>query len=229
MGYAGAIPPSAARPRNDELKPLMIERASWCYGEKRGVVIRSGAVARCWIRRRVLELLDAIDCSTSLNYDISHFSGVMGINRQSVGALAAHTATHVKDERGVVPDYQFLIPGEGEFDMLHTFRRREHGYSGFITAGISIMVQRRPAYDPLAAAGRPTERSRAPLSRRGCTMSKLRVGVIGCGSISSNHIRSCDSAARDRGRPTLKRLWPKDAAFSITRHYTDARACWREQ
>ncbi|HEX5692521.1 MAG TPA: hypothetical protein VFX76_21045, partial [Roseiflexaceae bacterium] len=45
------------------------------------------------------------------------------------------------------------IPGEGEFDYVAYLQAmREHGYDGFITAEVSIMVQRRPNYDPLAAA-----------------------------------------------------------------------------
>ncbi|MEP7190639.1 MAG: TIM barrel protein, partial [Roseiflexaceae bacterium] len=89
-----------------------------------------------------------------LNFDISHFN-VMGIPiAESVAALAQHTVhTHVKDERGVVPDFEFLIPGEGEFDYVAYLQAMHaHGYAGFITAEISIMVQRRPGYDPLAAA-----------------------------------------------------------------------------
>jgi len=143
----------------DELKPLMIERVGELvrYGEQRGVVIAIEPHVGSMLDTpaRVLELLNAIDSPyLKLNFDISHFN-VMGIPiAESVGALAAHTIhTHVKDERGVVPDYQFLIPGEGEFDYVAYLQAmREHGYTGFITAEISIMVQRRPAYDPLAAA-----------------------------------------------------------------------------
>ena len=143
----------------DELKPLMIERVGELvrYGEQRGVVIAIEPHVGSMLDTpaRVLELLDAVPSPyLKLNFDISHFN-VMGIPiAESVGALARHTVhTHVKDERGVVPDYQFLIPGEGEFDYVAYLQAmREHGYTGFITAEISIMVQRRPAYDPLAAA-----------------------------------------------------------------------------
>jgi inosose dehydratase len=104
---------------------------------------------------RVLELLRLIDSPfLKLNFDISHFN-VQGISiAESVAALAPHSVhTHVKDERGVVPNFEFLIPGEGEFDYVAYLRAmREHGYDGYITAEISIMVQRRPGYDPLAAA-----------------------------------------------------------------------------
>ena len=143
----------------DELKPLMVERVAALvrYGEQRGVVIAIEPHVGSMLDtpERVLELLDAIDSPfLKLNFDISHFN-VMGIPiAESVGALAAHTVhTHVKDERGVVPNFEFLIPGEGEFDYVaYLHAMREHGYDDYITAEISIMVQRRPGYDPLAAA-----------------------------------------------------------------------------
>ncbi|MSR81426.1 MAG: sugar phosphate isomerase/epimerase [Candidatus Latescibacteria bacterium] len=89
-----------------------------------------------------------------LNFDISHFE-VMGLpTAPTVAALAPHAAhTHVKDQRGVVPDFEFLIPGEGPFDFVTYLREmKKAGYTGHITAEVSIMVQRRPNYDPLAAA-----------------------------------------------------------------------------
>jgi sugar phosphate isomerase/epimerase len=143
----------------DELRPLMIERVGELvrYGEQRGVVIAIEPHVGSMLDTpdRVLELLQAVPSpNLKLNFDISHFN-VMGIPiAESVGALAVHTVhTHVKDERGVVPDFEFLIPGEGEFDYVAYLRAmRAHGYTGFITAEISIMVQRRPGYDPLAAA-----------------------------------------------------------------------------
>jgi sugar phosphate isomerase/epimerase len=143
----------------DELKSLMVERVGALvrYGEQRGVVIAIEPHVDDMLDTpdRVLELLGAIDSPyLKLNFDISHFN-VMGIPiAESVGALAAHTVhTHVKDERGVVPNYEFLIPGEGEFDYVAYLRAMQaHGYTGFITAEVSLMVQRRPGYDPLAAA-----------------------------------------------------------------------------
>jgi sugar phosphate isomerase/epimerase len=143
----------------DELKPLLIERmgALVRYGEQRGVVIAAEPQVGSILDTpaRVLDLLDAIRSPyLKLNFDISHFN-VMGIPIvESVAALARHTIhTHVKDERGVLPNYEFLIPGEGEFDYVaYLHAMRAQGYDGYITAEISIMVQRRPGYDPLAAA-----------------------------------------------------------------------------
>jgi sugar phosphate isomerase/epimerase len=61
--------------------------------------------------------------------------------------------THVKDERGIAPDHEFLIPGEGEMDYPRYLRAMDKaGYDGHIVVEISLMVQRRPHYDPLAAA-----------------------------------------------------------------------------
>ena len=65
--------------------------------------------------------------------------------------FAVHT--HVKDQRGRAPDHQFLTPGEGDFDYVRYLRAmRQAGYDGFITVEVSVMVQRRPDYDPFAAA-----------------------------------------------------------------------------
>jgi sugar phosphate isomerase/epimerase len=89
-----------------------------------------------------------------LNFDISHFE-VLGIaTESSVAALAPHAAhTHVKDQRGLAPDFEFLIPGEGAFDFTRYLRAMDRaGYQGYITAEVSMMCQRRPDFDPLAAA-----------------------------------------------------------------------------
>jgi inosose dehydratase len=89
-----------------------------------------------------------------VNFDISHFN-VQGMSIEETVPLLAPLSihTHVKDERGVVPDFQFLIPGEGEFDYVCYLRAMQAaGYDGFITVEVSIMVQRRPDYDPLSAA-----------------------------------------------------------------------------
>ena len=104
---------------------------------------------------KVLDLLNAVDSPyLKLNFDISHFEVVGLPIEETVPALAPHTAhTHVKDQRGLVPDFEFLIPGEGPFDYVTYLREMQKaGYEGYITAEVSMQVQRRPDYDPLAAA-----------------------------------------------------------------------------
>lgn len=104
---------------------------------------------------RSLWLLEEIGSPyLKLNFDISHFE-VQGMpTGKVIQLLAPHSVhTHVKDQRGVVPDYEFLIPGEGPFDFaayLNLMRRA--GYNGYVTAEVSMQVQGRPDYDPLGAA-----------------------------------------------------------------------------
>jgi inosose dehydratase len=50
-------------------------------------------------------------------------------------------------------DHEFLIPGEGEMHYVRYLRAMDRaGYGGHIVVEISLMVQQRPDYDPLAAA-----------------------------------------------------------------------------
>jgi sugar phosphate isomerase/epimerase len=143
----------------DELKSLMIERVGELvrYGEQRGVVIAIEPHVGDMLDNidRTLELIDTIRSPfLKLNFDISHFNVQDIPYRESVAALAPHAVhTHVKSERGRAPQHEFLIPGEAEFDWVgYLHAMREHGYDDYNTAEVSIMVQRRPGYDPLAAA-----------------------------------------------------------------------------
>jgi inosose dehydratase len=143
----------------DGSKQLLAERVGQLvtYARTRGVTIamEPHVAAIVDTPEKVLELLDLVSSPyLKVNFDISHFD-VIGIpTEESVAALAPYSAhTHVKDQRGRYPDFEFLIPGEGSFDYVgYLDAMRRHGYDGFITAEVSIMVQRRESYDPLAAA-----------------------------------------------------------------------------
>lgn len=104
---------------------------------------------------RMLTILELVDSpNLRVNFDISHFD-ILGMpTAESVAALVPYSVhTHVKDQRGRYPDYQFLIPGEGDFDYVDYLQTMQtHGYEGFINAEVSLMVQRRPDYNALAAA-----------------------------------------------------------------------------
>jgi inosose dehydratase len=91
-----------------------------------------------------------------LLFDISHFNVQGDPMERVIDQLARYAAhTHVKDERGIAPDHQFLIPGEGDMDYVNYLRWMERaGYSGYVAVEISLMVQARPDYDALAAATR---------------------------------------------------------------------------
>jgi len=97
--------------------------------------------------------------AVQVNFDISHFN-VMGFSiEESVDKLIPYAAhTHVKDELGRAPDHQYLIPGEGDFAYGRYLKAMQaHGYNGGISTEISMMVQRRPDYDPLVTATRSYE------------------------------------------------------------------------
>jgi inosose dehydratase len=104
---------------------------------------------------KTLRLLKAVGSPfLKVNFDVSHFEAVGLPTAETVAALAPHSVhTHVKDTRGFYPDHEFLIPGEGDFDYPSFLRAlRAAGYDGYITVEVSVMVQRRPGYDPFAAA-----------------------------------------------------------------------------
>ncbi len=140
-------------------KELLVERVGKLidYSASRGIIIAMephvGAIIDT--PTKILELLAIINSPyLKVNFDISHFDIVGMSTEETVAALAAVSIhTHVKDQHGTAPNYEFLIPGEGQFDYVEYLKQMQaHGYDGFITAEISFMVQAREDYDPLAAA-----------------------------------------------------------------------------
>lgn len=127
------------------------------YAEKNGVLIAMEPHVGAAIDtpEKMLQLIKLVGSPTlKVNFDISHFD-IMGFTiEETVAALAQHTGhTHVKDQRGQYPNYEFLIPGEGDFDYVRYLKAmQEHGYDGFISVEVSMMVQRRPDYNPYQAA-----------------------------------------------------------------------------
>ena len=103
---------------------------------------------------RMVTILKMVNApALKVNFDISHFD-IMGMpTEESVEILAPYTVhTHVKDQRGRYPNYEFLTPGEGDFDYVDYLKEMQaHGYDGFINAEVSIMRQRTDGYDALAA------------------------------------------------------------------------------
>jgi sugar phosphate isomerase/epimerase len=89
-----------------------------------------------------------------LNFDISHFDVIgVGIDECVPGMVPWSAHTHVKDQRGRYPNQEFLTPGSGPFDFVHYLAAMHHaGYSGYIGMEISVMVQRKPGYDPYVDA-----------------------------------------------------------------------------
>lgn len=152
----------------DECRDQLVDRlGTLCdYAAERGVTIGIEPHVSDVLEtpERTLELLDLVRRpNLKVTFDISHFN-VQGIPIEHSVALMAPVAcfTHVKDERGRVPNFEFLIPGEGEFDYVRYLKAMHRaGWTGDIGVEISLMVQRRPNYDPWEAA----RQSYAVLSR----------------------------------------------------------------
>lgn len=127
------------------------------YGSGRGVSLAIELHVGQAIDRpeRVLWLLEQIDHPNfRLNLDTSHLD-VMGYSiADSIRPLVAYAVhTHVKDQRGRYPSHEYLTPGDGDYDYVTYLKEMAAGgYRGFITGEISLMVQRKPGYDPVATA-----------------------------------------------------------------------------
>jgi len=127
------------------------------YAASRGVVVAlephiGAAIETPDLMAEVIRQIDSP--AIRVNFDISHFN-VMGIPiEESVTKMLPYTAhTHIKDERGRTPNYEYVIPGEGEFDFVAYLKAMQRGgYNGVVSVEISFMVQRREGYDPLETA-----------------------------------------------------------------------------
>jgi sugar phosphate isomerase/epimerase len=108
-------------------------------------------------KERALDVLGSVvNDALGLNLDISHFA-VQGLPiAEAVRALAPHAvACEVKDQRGGAPDFQFLIPGEGDFDYVTFLKElKAASYDGSVAVEISVFRQRVAGYDPYDAATR---------------------------------------------------------------------------
>jgi inosose dehydratase len=140
-------------------KQLLVERTSELveYAQSRGVTIAMEPHVGAIIDTpdKMIELLKLVGSpNLKVNFDISHFDIVGMTIEETVAALAPHAVhAHIKDQRGRYPNFEFLIPGEGNFDYVTYLQAMQtHGYDGFITAEVSMMVQCRKNYNPLMAA-----------------------------------------------------------------------------
>jgi sugar phosphate isomerase/epimerase len=165
VGWADETPPAVntttgGRPDEwEQLKPVLVERiGEYCgYAASQGVTIAlephvGGAVDR---PEKVLWLIEQIASPfLKVNTDYSHFQAQGLTVEESVPQLIPFTVhTHVKGVRGIAPQFEFLVSGEDDFDYAHYLRvTKDAGYDGFQTVEVSVMVQRRPDYNPFASA-----------------------------------------------------------------------------
>jgi inosose dehydratase len=148
----------------ERCRPLLVERLRTLveYASSREVTIAIEPHVFTILESpyTTLQIIDDVDSPfLRVQFDISHFD-VLGFDLEETVQLLAPFAvhTHVKDQRGRAPNHEFLTPGDGPFDYVRYLKAmRRAGYQGFITGEVSVMVQRRPGYDPLAATTRTYE------------------------------------------------------------------------
>jgi sugar phosphate isomerase/epimerase len=89
-----------------------------------------------------------------LNFDISHCEIEGMPTEEACNVMCPHSVfTHVKDQRGLYPNHEFLTPGSGPYDYVRYLKAMHvAGYTGFIGMEVSVMVQRKPGYDPFIDA-----------------------------------------------------------------------------
>jgi inosose dehydratase len=143
----------------EDKKELLAERVGALgeYAASRDVIL--GVEPHCGtaldLPDRVTWLIEQVNHpAVRVNFDISHFD-IRGIGiDECVPQMAPYSVhTHVKDQRGIYPNHEFLTPGSGPFDFVHYLTAmHEAGYSGFIGMEVSMMVQRKPGYDPFVDA-----------------------------------------------------------------------------
>jgi len=90
------------------------------------------------------------------NLDNSHFECMGRDLDEYLPMLMPYSVhTELKDQRGRYPNHEYLVPGEGDFDYARYLTAMDKlGYAGCVTIEISVMVQRRPGYDPAEVARR---------------------------------------------------------------------------
>ncbi len=129
------------------------------YAVKRGIVIAlEPHVGQAFDQpEKVVWLMDRINSpGYRANLDNSHFE-CMGRDLDEYLPLLIPYSVHteLKDQRGIYPNHEYLVPGEGDFDYArYLSAMQKAGYSGYVTIEISVMVQRRPGYDPAEVARR---------------------------------------------------------------------------
>jgi sugar phosphate isomerase/epimerase len=129
------------------------------YAVSRGVVIAlEPHVGQAFDQpEKIVWLMDRVDSpGYRLNLDNSHFECMGRDLAEYIPPLTPYAVhTDLKDQSGRYPNHQFLVPGEGDFDYARYLTAMDAaGYDGCVTVEISVMVQRRPGYDPAEVAQR---------------------------------------------------------------------------
>ncbi|MBD3940180.1 sugar phosphate isomerase/epimerase [Microbacterium sp. NEAU-LLC] len=155
----GNPPPIVAQDSWDSDQALIIDRFGELVADADGVgctvALEPHAGAVVSTPEHALAVLDAVASSAlGINLDISHFA-VRDFDLAAVVAalLPRAVVVEVKDHRRAADGFDFLIPGEGEFDYPAFLRLLDDGaYDGTVSVEISVRRQALPDFDEVRAA-----------------------------------------------------------------------------
>ncbi|TDE97397.1 sugar phosphate isomerase/epimerase [Occultella glacieicola] len=155
----GSPPPITTQTSWDSDRQLIVDR----FGDLCELALRAGATVA--VEPHAGAVLSTVDHALQLltevgspalgiNLDISHFAVRDFELPEVVAQLMPYTlVVEVKDHVRTVDGFDFLIPGEGEFDY-RTFvgLLAGEGYEGTVSVEISVRRQALPGFDEVGAA-----------------------------------------------------------------------------
>ncbi|SEF18714.1 sugar phosphate isomerase/epimerase family protein [Jiangella alba] len=177
LGGGGALPVSlgAHKPKAPLLggnPPPIIAQDSWesdrpLIVDRFGDLVEQAVAAGCTValephagavvstpEQAIAVLSDVGSPALGLNLDISHFAVRHFALADVVASLLPHAVVvEVKDHRHTDEGFDFLIPGEGEFDYPVFLGLLDRGgYRGTVSVEISVRRQALPDFDEVRAA-----------------------------------------------------------------------------
>ena len=155
----GNPPPIVAQDSWDTDRNLIIDRF--------GVLVDKAVALGCTVAlephagavvstpEQALAVLDGVaSAALGINLDISHFAVREFDLAEVTASLLPHAVVvEVKDHRRTADGFDFLIPGEGEFDYPAFLGLLDHGgYRGTVSVEISVRRQALAGFDEIEAA-----------------------------------------------------------------------------
>lgn len=155
----GNPPPIVAQDSWEDDRQLIVDRfgelVELAVGAGCSVALEPHAGAVVSMPEQALAVLREVGSpALGLNLDISHFAVRDFDLAEVVAQLLPHTVVvEVKDHRRTETGFDFLTPGEGEFDYPGFLRLlADGGYQGTVSVEISVRRQALPDFDEVEAA-----------------------------------------------------------------------------
>jgi sugar phosphate isomerase/epimerase len=161
----------------DEIKGEMVKRLRDWAGEqaKTVIAVKPHVGGALHTPEGAQWLVDKIGSPwIRLVYDFSHFRLRDFSLADSLKLLiGASVFVHIKDTRGTVGKFEFLLPGEGDIDYVAYFKLLDEArYHGTVVVEVSGQIHGKPGYDPIAAAKSSYEKIAPTMVKAGVRMER---------------------------------------------------------